>query len=106
MTTQQVDAIVAMALDDLEAGHADLPTVVHLATSLAWQQGRDEAKHYQSAYVPVTYPTQRENGSSSPRSAAIPALPSALSVAADDSTDDNDHAARRPGRQGHAVTRT
>jgi hypothetical protein len=66
MSKLRIDAIVAIALDDLEQGHTDLPTMLHLLASLAWQEGRDEARHHQHADAAVPYPAPPREDSSSP----------------------------------------
>jgi hypothetical protein len=44
VTAVQVETIVAQALDDLEAERIDVPTVLRLVATIAWNQGRFAAE--------------------------------------------------------------
>lgn len=44
VNNERLATITYLALDDLAEGHADLPTILRLAASLGWREGRREAE--------------------------------------------------------------
>jgi hypothetical protein len=58
VTDHQTDVLVAQALDDLEAGHVDVPAALRLAATIAYRQGRRDAEHARSAHLPAPRPGQ------------------------------------------------
>jgi hypothetical protein len=53
MNDTLIAAIIDLALDDLAEGHADLPTILRLVATVAWQEGSREAEHGTSGNLPA-----------------------------------------------------
>jgi hypothetical protein len=58
VTSIEIEALVAQALDDLEAEHIDVPEALRLVATIAYRQGRRDAEHSGSADLPEPRPAQ------------------------------------------------
>jgi hypothetical protein len=56
VTIIPAEAIVAQALDDLDAERLDLPAVFRLVASIAWSQGHREGAQHRPAHLHPSAP--------------------------------------------------
>jgi hypothetical protein len=56
VTIIAAEAIVAQALDDLEARRLGLPAVLRLVASIAWRQGHREGAQHRPARIHTSAP--------------------------------------------------
>jgi hypothetical protein len=69
VNNERLATITYLAMDDLAEGHADLPTILRVAASLGWREGRREAErvraeqgHARQPALPVPRGSSEQTG--------------------------------------------